>query len=43
VVAAEGTPWAMLTEDVLEHVFGQPMLVTQTPGSDAPLLVPVRG
>jgi ABC-type hemin transport system ATPase subunit len=33
----------MLTEDVLEHVFGQPMLVTQTPGSDAPLLVPVRG
>ena len=42
-VAAEGTPWATLTEDVLEHVFGQPMIVTQTPGSDTPLLVPVRG
>ena len=39
-VAAEGTPWATLTEDVLEHVFGQPMIVTQTPGSDTPLLVP---
>ena len=42
-VAAEGTPWATLTEDVLEHVFGQPMIVTKTPGSDTPLLVPVRG
>jgi iron complex transport system ATP-binding protein len=42
-VVATGAPWETLTADVLEDVFGQPMLVAPSPHDGAPLVVPVRG
>jgi iron complex transport system ATP-binding protein len=42
-VAACGEPWPTLAADVLERVFGRPMLVCESPGNGAPLVVPVRG
>jgi len=42
VVAASGEPWPTLTADVLERVFGQPMLVVESPANGSPLVVPIR-
>jgi iron complex transport system ATP-binding protein len=41
-LAAVGTPWDVLREDVLGAVFAHPVRVLRSPWGDAPLVVPER-
>jgi iron complex transport system ATP-binding protein len=42
-VAASGTPDAVMRGEVLERVYGWPLVVTRDPAVGAPALVPLRG
>ncbi len=41
-ILTSGTPWSTLDENVLERVFGQRMIVAESPAGGSPLVVPVR-